>query len=1548
MAGRPTDRAGQVSGASEPEPSQGIPVRTPMMAIPATRTVPSRPKRGSAAFDVDGDEPPSRPGSSRSVRTGGLRPLSFNHKRHRSKPFHTRSFRIIYEDRAPFHRNAADDSQAESRLPAFHNDNIIDPELAPYLSDEGSSADEQMSFSAAMNGDIAFSGHGDSEKGNLSLLLGSAKRSRLRLDDPSIGAASTTSRDQEDYSGAGPRGVHGQRLKAAYGTSPTHHRLLPKVPKGSHLLRTIGSALPDVLGNFTASPSPPSEPRPSRTRMTKSTSLRGASAPAVELNNASLQHVRCLLNQLLRDANIANSSAWENALMPILLQCTDDVNPEVRHGDDMDIRHYVKVKRIPGGAPGDTSYISGVVFTKNLALKSMPRSISRPRIVIVTFPIEYHRHQQHFMSLGPVIAQEKEYLANLVKRIVALRPQFLLVQRNVSGLALQYLAEANVATAFNVKPAVLEAVSRCVQTEILSSVDMLVLKSIHVGGCEALDVKTYVNKDIPAKKKTFIFLSGCPPSLGCTIVLRGGNMNTLAQIKHITEFMVYVVYNLKLETCLMRDEFALIPSVTEGGTLSHANKTVAGVDESAERCRLVEVPASVEGADIEPKGEVRRSMEIEKPSNAPDASKVVDDAPVPSFYGDMVEKHRTRILSASPFVKFMQPYLLKCAREQESRLVCLKRLLEQDLKYMQISEEQSAPQKFSLVTPEMVHQVIQGAPKKVMEVLHAVHDAEYDKALYHYETQKRQWEIYISGNMDLFDPFAHQNIVLLYSLVCTATTTPCAGPDLLALAYYNEHATVADFTPDCTLGQFVEDLCLVAYEQCAAISCGRRMLDHHRSYVHGEARISIFVQEYPCRISGLQDSILMWSCCKVCKKETQVMPMSENTWKYSLGKYLELSFWSHNLRPKAGVCPHDLHRDYMRYFGYKDLALRVDYDTIDLLEIVVPRARITWNVENDLRVKNDIYCKAEDRINRFMTSVKARLKAINGNTIVSEKAEAFKIEVDKLIKRANEDHVLLIRKLQKQYMNSKYYEVTLLNRATRALQKKVTEWDTAFADFEANFFPSETDITRLAVVQMKRMFLDRDNGSTTSASTAEDGASTHTVESEEHKAPAAGSEASLPKLSEKAELGDEGTTSAAEADQSQPSETTNVPPESAGVNEPSLDGQGPLSQKSEAETQLESSDKDPAQHLDLAVPLSQSELCSSLQSHNVPPAADPASTMAIVKEELRAATMPMGEVKPNIERQIMSQRRFSVKASGIPRPIQGYRTHKLGSSPPLVRARSHPTRPDDFPGTMTSKPPAGANAQTSPAELSRRPEDRLQGRKQPGEVTVPAAPSPGSSTIIKRPGRSSIPRSVHSKKNSSQVSALARHFEQLSREFERERLREKRRRAASNNRAAVHLITSSKPIVEVYQNVLEAVGEQEQFDQEAPAPAQAESSAAESATVTESTPEESTPATSTMESSMQSTEEPEKQAESMEEPKEQASTSSIHGTMDEERSDDGNLDENPDDLHLPSVDEGSDTFSHLDARTGLPKPERSSLVKMLTNFWAERSSSGWAPLDYPM
>ena len=68
--------------------------------------------------------------------------------------------------------------------------------------------------------------------------------------------------------------------------------------------------------------------------------------PKVELNRASLDHARKLLIQMLNDAGVPHASSWEKALIPILRQCTDDVNPDVDRGDDIDVRNYIKLKKI--------------------------------------------------------------------------------------------------------------------------------------------------------------------------------------------------------------------------------------------------------------------------------------------------------------------------------------------------------------------------------------------------------------------------------------------------------------------------------------------------------------------------------------------------------------------------------------------------------------------------------------------------------------------------------------------------------------------------------------------------------------------------------------------------------------------------------------------------------------------------------------------------------------------------------------------------------------------------------------------------------------------------------------------------------------------------------------------------------------------------------------------------------------------------------------------------------------------------------------------------
>ena len=1549
----------------------------PTMAIPATRKAGGESSK--IIVETDLERPLLRPSSSRSLRSSlSTRPYSSSHKRHNSRHLNQRSFKTLMEDNAPFHQHPVEAKGQQSRLTAFHDDNIIDPDLAPYLSDEGSSGDEQISIMAALSGE-GLSRSFDSERGGLAGLLASSRKGRSKFGDKSISGLTFASRDTDNNSLSSSRAVNHPRnsKRRNIGFSNNMHlRPSPRSHRAGTLLPSFGSHLHESSSISALAQVTSSNNTVLGSRMIRSSSMRGASAPAVELNNASLHHVRKLLRQLLQDANIPSIASWEKALIPILLQATDDVNPDVQNGDDIDIRTYIKLKKIPGSRPGDTSYVSGLVFTKNLALKSMPRTLSHPNILILTFPLEYARHQRHFMSLEPVIRQEREFLQNLVNRIIALRPQLLLVERNVSGLALEFLDQANIATAYNVKPSVLAAVSRCARTRIISSIDKLAIKPAQAGTCSDFYLKTYVHG---GRKKTYMFLSGCAKELGCTIILRGGSNATLAKVKRITDFMVYVVYNLKLETCLMRDEFAKIPATAGGGSLSPGGMDQVEAEEAitysmSQTNTVTKAWNRLQGqgpgsdlASLNPMnpghGGDAKSDDNEpgkSKSNISDAAYLPDDVPVPAFYGDMVEKHKTKILSASPFVKFMQPYLLTKAREEERRLTYLKRLRDQDVLEDQRIDEVAELQKFDLIRPEMIHEEVQATSKKVREVLHALHDAEYDRALHNYQTQSKQWEMYIAGNADLFDPYAHQNIAVLYSVVCTTTTVPCSGPDLLALAFYNGHVTDEDFEADCTLGQYVEDLCLQANTICTANGCERKMLDHHRQYVHGEAQLSVFAERYPCKLRGLQDTILMWSCCRICGKETQVMPMSESTWKYSFGKYLELSFWSSGLQARAGVCPHDLHRNHLRYFGFKDIALRLHYDPINLLEIIVPRVRITWKVENDLRFKNDLFTRIEDRLNRYMTSVKARIKSIRVETVVPDKTDACKQEVEKLFKRAAEEHRFLIRKLQEMYMNSKHYEIISLNRALKILQEKVAEWDNAFADFDQNFFPSEKDIRRLATLQLKKIFLDRDD-STTSLTSTDEG-SGHFISEDILNEKTLGVKPALPPLTRKmspekardmlASVVENNVFSPESTEDDQKIQDQSHLPTSARGRDPE-----------DIQTSIQDLERDDVRHLDLAV---SSEFAEGAV-HDRKESINGTVTGNLVEENSQSDLQVDAELsrslaanKPTVSNEIIVPESASkdfaftdqTKRSGIPRPSESNaRRSNANVPPPLVRAQSQPAH------LWREKTGSGIQA---PVLLSQASDNNRLNKRQGDSIAtpVPASLTKGGEKklsdrvglgVIKPSGKSThsmIPRSTASRKKDSQVSTLAKHFEQLSREFEKERIRERRLRASKTKQARGYPLAASKPIVEIYRNVREAVEEREPSDEDiSPTEPSQQTNTESSSTIDMSgsiesyaTTEEYRPEDTTAETT---------ENDDNNHPESYAG-SDVEGEggpseVDHSLLDDINVPGTANDHHALSSSE-----TQLDLKLDLPKHEKSSLMRMLTNFWAERSASGWQPLDYPL
>ncbi|XP_041374474.1 1-phosphatidylinositol 3-phosphate 5-kinase-like isoform X2 [Gigantopelta aegis] len=260
-----------------------------------------------------------------------------------------------------------------------------------------------------------------------------------------------------------------------------------------------------------------------------------------------------LTKQLLSHNGL--SMSWECVMSSIIAQISRFVKPDVQgEGDELDIRKYIHVKKIPGGQKTDTSMLHGVMFTKNIAHKKMQQQISNPQIMLLRGAIEYQRVENKFSSLEPQILQEREFLRNSVSKITAFRPSIVIVEKSVSRLAQEFLLSQGVTLVFNVKLRVMERLARFTQADIVPSIDSLVSRPT-LGFCHTFKCQSYL---LPSgETKTFVVFDGCATNLGCTISLRGGTSGELRKVKDILKFMSYTAYNSLLEISFCMDEFAM-------------------------------------------------------------------------------------------------------------------------------------------------------------------------------------------------------------------------------------------------------------------------------------------------------------------------------------------------------------------------------------------------------------------------------------------------------------------------------------------------------------------------------------------------------------------------------------------------------------------------------------------------------------------------------------------------------------------------------------------------------------------------------------------------------------------------------------------------------------------------------------------------------------------------------------------------------------------------------------------------------------------------------
>ncbi|KAF9995690.1 1-phosphatidylinositol-3-phosphate 5-kinase, partial [Entomortierella chlamydospora] len=727
----------------------------------------------------------------------------------------------------------------------------------------------------------------------------------------------------------------------------------------------------------------------------------------VELNSASLQHMRRLLRQLLTRFEIDNGDGWDEVIMKLVLKVSNSI--QIPGG--MDVMQVVKIKKIPGGTAQDTLYINGVVCTKNLAHKLMSRNLQNPRILILKFAIEYQRVENHFISLEPIVNQEKEYLRHLVTRIVALSPHIIVVEKTVSRLALEMLLKHNVAVAYNVKPEVTEAIAHCTGADIILSFDKLV-KDPRLGTCGSFEVKTYVHELIPNKRKSYMFFQDCPGNLFCSLVLRGGSLETLNRIKKVVQLMVWVSYNLKLETSLMSDQFAMTSAVRESKLLE---------DEKVE---------------------------------------ISSDADISKLQEWLIPYKRT-ILSASPFVRFKPPYVLTQLIEDAEKLKDIEKSTTPSA-LRDIGNAKILPAASSINA--IISKSSTGRSQDSGFVEGAYIDISND-----FQAKNRAWEDFLSTNIGPphMAPFAYQNLPFLFSNICIPTKTACVGPGIRLIQYYYMET-------DVTLGHYLDQICWESNFICPTPPCDRPLRDHQRIYAHGDAKVTVSVEPWDSPTTLKKDSIMMWSKCKVCNVETPQVYISDDAKNYSFGKFLELIFYQTNLTCRANICPHDINSNHVRYFLLDAQVVKIERIPIQLYDINFPPMLVRCKPEFYARTKNQDLNIVRELITKYWDSVMERIKNCIFDVVQPSKIEAAKQELLEMSRNVVVERKWILQLLQQTYLNSAPTDTLALNMVRLKLYEKAVAWDRTFEDFARQYFNPDRDFRRTTTSQLRRLFDEKE------------------------------------------------------------------------------------------------------------------------------------------------------------------------------------------------------------------------------------------------------------------------------------------------------------------------------------------------------------------------------------------------------------------------------------------------------------------------------------------
>lgn len=202
----------------------------------------------------------------------------------------------------------------------------------------------------------------------------------------------------------------------------------------------------------------------------------------------------------------------------------------------------IGMKKVPGGAMEDSILVRGVAFKKTFSyagFEQMPKSFKDPKIVCLNVELELKAEKdnaevrvEEVSEYQAIVDAEWQIIFDKLEAIVKTGAKVVLSKLPIGDLATQYFADRGVFCAGRVTSEDMQRVVAAVGASVQSTTTDLLEK--HLGSCESFE-----ERQIGGER--FNVFEGCPHSKTCTLILRGGAEQFIAEVERSLHDAIMIV-----------------------------------------------------------------------------------------------------------------------------------------------------------------------------------------------------------------------------------------------------------------------------------------------------------------------------------------------------------------------------------------------------------------------------------------------------------------------------------------------------------------------------------------------------------------------------------------------------------------------------------------------------------------------------------------------------------------------------------------------------------------------------------------------------------------------------------------------------------------------------------------------------------------------------------------------------------------------------------------------------------------------------------------------